>query len=168
MRVTLALITPIALALVACGSETSGTIEGEDGETGEYAIDRATGEASATIETAEGTTTVRSGSNVPVDLPGGFSVYPGADVVSNTVVKQGEGSGTLVTLSSDDSPAEVAAFYKDQAEKAGVAIQMEINSNGAQIIGGESDDGLTFSIMASAGSEGDGTTAQLTVGKEVE
>jgi len=162
MRMTLALITPIALALAACGSETSGTIEGEDGETGEYTIDRATGEASATIETAEGTTTLRSGSDVPVDLPAGFSLYPGANVLSNTVVKQGDGSGNLVTLTSDDSPEKVAAFYKAQAEEAGLEIQMEMVTDGARLMGGESPDGTTFSIMANP--EGEGTLAQLTVG----
>lgn len=166
MRVKLALVTPLALVIAACGSETSGTFEGEDGETGEYTIDQSTGETTATIETEDGTATLRSGSNVPVDLPDGFSVYPGANVVSNTVVKQGGGSGTLVTLSSKDSPEEVAAYYKAQAEKAGVEIQMEMSTNGAQIIGGQSADGLTFSIMASPAEEG-GTTAQLTVGREM-
>ena len=163
MRVTLALIAPITLALAACGGETSGTIEGEDGETGEYTIDRDTGETTATITTEDGTATLRSGSNVPVDLPGGFTIYPEAEVVSNTVVKQGNGSGTLVTLSPHVSPATLAAFYKAQAEKAGVTIQMEMSTNGAQIIGGESDDGLTFSIMASPDDEG-GSTGQLTLG----
>ncbi|MEM7702272.1 MAG: hypothetical protein AAF251_10085 [Pseudomonadota bacterium] len=164
MRVKLALASAVTLALSAC---SSGTIEDEDGEqTGEYTVNQITGETSATIETEDGTTTVRSGSSVPVDLPGGFTVYPGANVISNTVVKQGEGSGTLVTMSSNDSPGEVAAFYKDQAEKAGITIQMEMKTNGAQIIGGESGDGLTFSIMASPTE--DGTTAQLTIGKEID
>lgn len=164
MRATLALIAPLTLVLAACGSETSGTFEGEDGETGEYTIDRATGETNATIETEDGTTTVRSGSNVPVDLPAGFSVYPGAEVVSNTVVKQGQGSGTLVSLESTDSPDKVAAYYKAQAEDAGITIQMEMTTNGMQMVGGESEDGLTFSIMASPGDDG-GTNAQLTVGQ---
>lgn len=168
MRVKLAFITPLALALAACGSETSGTFEGEDGETGEYTIDRSTGETTATIETEDGTATLRSGSNVPVDLPAGFSLYPGASVISNTVVKQGAGgSGTLVSMSSGDSPDKVAAFYKNQAEAAGIEIQMEMITNGAQIIGGQSQDGLTFSIMANPDEEG-GTTAQLTVGKDTD
>ena len=168
MRVTLAFFTPIALALAACGSETSGTFEGEDGETGEYTIDNSTGETTATIKTDDGTATMRSGSNVPVDLPDGFSLYPGASVVSNTVVKQGAGgSGTLVMMTSGDSPEKIAGFYRQQAEKAGIEIQMEMTTNGAQIIGGESGDGLTFSIMASPDGEG-GTSAQLTVGKETQ
>lgn len=166
MRATKALTATLALTLAACGAETSGTFTDEDGETGEYTIDNSTGETTARIETEEGTATLRSGSNVPVVLPAGFSVYPGANVVTNTVVKQGEGSGTLVTMQSADSPEDVAAFYKEQAEKAGVTIQMEMSTNGAQIVGGESADGLTFSIMASPSSEG--TTAQLTVGSQLD
>ncbi|MEO1729956.1 MAG: hypothetical protein AAFR64_04390 [Pseudomonadota bacterium] len=168
MRFALKTIAPLALigALGACGSESSGTFSGEDGETGEYTIDRETGETSATIETAEGTATLRSGADVPVDLPAGFDVYPGATVVTNTVVNQGTGSGALVTMSSADSPADIAAYYKAQAVEAGVEIQMEMVTNGGQILGGESADGLTFSMIASPGEEA--TTVQLTVGNKLD
>jgi hypothetical protein len=169
MRFTLVCLTPLALgvplALAACGSQSSGTIEGEDGETGEYTIDNSTGEANFTVKTEDGTVTMRSGSDVPVDLPGGFTVYPGADVVSNTMVNQGQGTGNLVTITSPDSPQDVVAYYKSQAEAAGITIQMEMATNGMQMIGGESEDGLTFSVMASPAEEG--TSAQLTVGTGV-
>ena len=167
MRLKPTLGAPLALSilLAACGSQETGTFTGDDGETGQYTIDTQTGETTATIETDDGTATLRSGANVPVDLPAGFTVYPGAEIVSNTVVQQGEGSGSLVTMSTSASPAEVAAHYKAEAEAAGVAIQMEMATNGAQIVGGESEDGLTFSIIASPSE--DGTTAQLTVGREM-
>ncbi|MEM7690188.1 MAG: hypothetical protein AAF291_14310 [Pseudomonadota bacterium] len=165
MRAATTFLATMTFVLAACGSQQSGTIEGDDGETGEYTIDTATGEATATIETEDGTATLRSGSNVPVDLPAGFTVYPGANVVSNTVVRQAGGSGNLLTMQSGDSPEKLAEFYKSQAESAGVKIEMEMATNGAQIIGGQSDDGLTFSIMASPTE--DGTTAQLTVGKDL-
>ncbi|MDY7097546.1 MAG: hypothetical protein SXU28_05355 [Pseudomonadota bacterium] len=163
-RISLAAVLGTGLMLSACSSETSGTFEGEDGETGEYSIDEGTGEASATIETEAGTATMRSGSTVPVDLPAGFTLYPGAEVVTNTVVSQGEGQGALLTMTSSDSPEEVAAFYKQQAEKAGVEIQMELSVNDGKMIGGASPDGLTFSINASPSPEG--TSAQLAVGTD--
>ena len=166
MRASITLFASLALALAACGSETSGTFEGEDGETGEYTIDTATGEASATIETEDGTFTMRSGSDVPIDLPDGFSVYPGAEIVTNTVVNQSEGSGTLVTMNSADSPAKIKAFYKAQAEAAGVTIQMDMTTNGMEMVGGEAPDGLTFSAMIMP--EGEGSTVQLTVGRQPE
>lgn len=164
MRRTLGLIAPFAIALSACGAETSGTLTGEEGEEGEYTINRETGETTARIETEEGTATLRSGSDVPVDLPAGFTLYPGAEVVTNTVVQLGDGSGVLLTMSSDDSPEEIAEFYKAQAEKAGVAIEMDMAVNGGKIVGGEAPSGLTFSIMATP--QGGATSAQLTVGNQ--
>ena len=163
MRATLAITGALVLTLSACSSEETYTLEGEDGETGEFTIDADSGESNFSIETEDGTMVMRSGSDVPVDLPGGFNVYPGAKVVSNTTVNQAGGSGSLVTMSSKDSPEEVAAYYKSQAESAGIKIQMQMSTNGMQMAGGESEDGLTFSIMASP--EDDGTTAQLTVGR---
>ncbi|MGB3472849.1 MAG: hypothetical protein WBA51_18685 [Erythrobacter sp.] len=159
---TLLIIAAASLALAACGGETSGTFEGQDGETGEYTINTETGEASATIETEDGTATVRSGSSVPVDLPGGFTIYPGAKVENNTVFSQGEGQGAFVTLISEDSAEEITDFYRKQAEAAGVEIQVEANINNGKTVGGESPDGLTFSINASPA--GDSTRAQLAIG----
>ena len=72
----------------------------------------------------------------------------------------------LVTMQSDDSPEAVAGFYKDQAVKAGIDIQMEMSTNGGRMIGGESNEGLTFSIIASP--EEEGTTAQLAVGESLD
>ena len=162
---TLTATAALALGLAACSSEQSGTIEGDDGETGDYSIDTQTGEATATITTEDGTVTLRSGESVPVDLPAGFTVYPGAKITGNTTVNQGDGSGTIVTLTTSDSAKQVADFYRDQAEKAGIAIQMNMATNGGQIVGGQSEDGLTFSLLATP--TPDGSSAQLTVGQEL-
>lgn len=154
----------LAVALAGCGSENSGTIEGENGETGEYTIDRATGETSATITTDEGTATLRSGAGVAIDLPAGFTGYPGATIISNTVVNQSQGSGAMLFFETEDSPEDVVAFYKRQAEAAGVKIQLNASMNGSSMIGGESEDGLTFSVNANPGEER--TSAQLIVGRK--
>lgn len=164
--ISLGLFAPATFLLAACGSESSGTFSDDDGQTGEYTIDNSTGEATATITTEDGTATMRSGADVPVDLPGGFTPYPGGEVVANTVVKQGEGSGTLLTMTTSDDPDTVAAFYKAQAEAAGIEIQMEMTTNGGKMVGGESSEGLTFSIIASP--TAGGTSAQLAVGSSVD
>ena len=58
MRISIAAaVAASTLALAACGSETEGEFTTEDGETGEYQIDRATGESSMTVETDDGTRT---------------------------------------------------------------------------------------------------------------
>ncbi|MEO0589725.1 MAG: hypothetical protein AAFZ11_04105 [Pseudomonadota bacterium] len=168
MRFNLTRIAPLAACglLAACGSQDTGTLTGEDGEAGEYTIDTRTGETTASIETDEGTATLRSGNTVPVDLPEGFSAYPRAEVLTNTIVSQATGSGALVTMMSDDGPETIAAFYKGQAQDSGIEIQMEISTNGTQILGGQSPSGLTFSMIASPGAEG--TTVQLTVGDSLD
>lgn len=156
----------LALSLAACGSETSGTIEGEDGETGEYTINRSTGETTATIETDEGTATLRSGANIDVDLPGGFTPYPGASVISNTEFSQGDGAGAMLLFQTSDSPDAVIAFYRQQADDAGITIELDAKINGGAMLAGESEDGLTFSINANPGAEG--TSAQLAIGNKLD
>lgn len=153
----------LAGSLAACGGQ-SGTFETEDGESGEYRIDGATGETSISVETEDGTATVRGGADVPVQLPDGFSIYPGAEVVTNIVFDQGANGGSMVTLQSDDSPQEIADFYRKQAEAAGIEIQINAQINGGAMVGGESADGMTFSVNATP--DGDGTTAQLAVGRD--
>ena len=162
-----ALITVAAAALLlsACGSETSGEFTTEEGETGEYLIDSEDGEATMTVTSPDGDITMRSGADVPVDLAGGFTLIPGAKVVSNTVINQADGKGSLVTFTSDKSPQEIADFYRKQAESAGIAIQIETSMNDGKMLGGENEaTGTTFSITAYPGD--DGTSGQLTISEE--
>jgi hypothetical protein len=155
-----------ALALAACGSETSGEFTTEDGETAEYTVDEDSGETSMTVKGPDGTATLRSGAEVPVSLPDGFSLYPGSKVVTNTVVKQADGQGTMVMFETDAAADKVIAHYREQAKAAGFDIQLEMNANGTQMIGGErKSDGATLSVTASA-SEDAGTSGQLIIGSK--
>lgn len=161
LRVTMAL--SLAGLLTACGSETSGDFTTEDGEAGEYSLDSESGETTASIETPDGTATLRSGPNVPVELPEGFSLYPGAKVVSNSTVSQnGRDRVVLLAFETSDSSQEVAEYYKQQAENAGVEIQIDATINGGHMVAGEAPDGSVFSLNSS--SEDGTTTAQLTTG----
>lgn len=153
------------LALSACSSEKSGTVTDEDGNEVNYSIDSDTGEMDVTVETDEGTATMRAGEDVPVDLAGGFTIYPGAEVVSKTVVTHGGGEGAMIILETDATPAEIAEFYKTQAKDAGVEIQMDMTTQDTKMLAGESDEGLTFSLNATR--QGDVTTAQLMVGDQM-
>ncbi len=149
-----------SVALAACGPDAAREEARQDGA---YFIDSETGEISASAQTAEGSTKVRSGAQVPVDLPAGFTIYPGARVIGNTVFDQGQGRGAFVTIESADTPEQIAAFYLKQARDAGVNIEMQMSINEGRMIGGESADGVTFSLMATPVSQG--TQAQLSVGK---
>ncbi|AWW75298.1 hypothetical protein CD351_12745 [Erythrobacter sp. KY5] len=152
--------------MTACGSETEGSFATDDGETGEYVIDNEDGESTMTITTSDGEVNVRSGSSVAVDLPDGFSLISGAQVVSNTVFDQGGTKGSLISFRSSMSPDEVASFYRAQAEDAGVEIQIETTMNGGKMLGGENEaTGLTFSVTAYPDDDGM-TLGQLTVGED--
>ncbi len=157
--------TVSALILTACGSESSGEFATEGGETGEYTIDRSSGEASMTVDTPEGEVSMRTGADVPIDLPAGFSLIGGAKVLSNTVVDQAEGKGSLITFTTDKSPEEIAEFYRAEAEAAGIEIQIETSINDGRMLGGEGATGTTFSITAYPTE--DGTTGQLVIGEKL-
>ena len=155
-------LTASALLLAGCGSETSGEFTTEDGENAEYTIDKATGETSMTIDGPDGTATLRSGAEVPVSLPDGFSLFPGSKVVTNTVVNQPDGQGTMVMFEASAPADKIVAHYRDQAKAAGFDIQLEMNTNGTMMIGGErKDDGSTLSVTATSG---DTTTGQIIIG----
>lgn len=153
-----------ALMLAACGSETSGEFETEDGKNAEYTIDKETGETSMTIEGEDGEATLRAGANVPVSLPAGFTLFPGSKVVNNAVVNQPDGQGTMISFESDAPADKVVAHYRDAAKAAGFDIQLEMNTNGTQMVAGERKaDSATVSVTAIPG-EGEGagvTTGQI-------
>jgi hypothetical protein len=165
MRKTiLAVSGPAALALMltACGSETSGEFTTADGENAEYTIDKDTGETAMTIEGKDGTATLRSGADVAVALPAGFSLFPGSKVVTNTVVDQPDGKGTMITFEAAAPADTVVAHYRDQAKAAGFDIQLEMNTNGTRMIGGErKGDGASLSVTATGGEP---TTGQIIIG----
>lgn len=163
-RLAMVLVGGAAAVLAACGSETSGEFTTEDGETAEYTIDKDSGETSMTIDGPDGTATLRSGADVPVSLPDGFSLFPGSTVITNTVVNQDDGQGTMVMFETKGAADKVIAHYREQAKAAGFDIQLEMNTNGTQMIGGERKaDKSTLSVTASPGEDGT-ITGQLIIG----
>jgi len=155
MRI-LGLTLTATLALAACGSDTSDTLslDGSD-------------EASADASGADGGgTNLRVGRDVEIELIDGFTLIPGADVVNNTVVDTAQGKGALVSFHSDKSPEEVAEYYREQAEAAGITIEIETAINDGKMLGGKGEDGTTFSITAYPA--GDVTSGQLAVGRDFE
>lgn len=162
MRLILPAVATLALA--ACSSEKSGTFETDDGDKGEYTVDGDEGGVKASITTEDGTATMQSGENVKADLPAGFTVYPGAKVVSATNVDGGGSKGSLVMMETGDSPDKVTDFYRKQAEAAGIKIEMEMSINGGKMIGGKGEGGKMFTLNTT---DNDGTTGiQLTAGIE--
>ena len=163
-RLALVMVCGSALALVACGSETSGEFTTADGENAEYTIDKDTGETSMTIKGEDGEATLRSGADVPVNLPAGFTLFPGSKVITNTVVNQPDGQGTMVAFEADAPADKVVAHYRDAAKAAGFDIQLEMTTNGTVMIGGERKaDGSSISVTATTGDDS-ATTGQIIIG----
>ncbi|MBD3728839.1 MAG: hypothetical protein IE933_03960 [Sphingomonadales bacterium] len=146
------------LLLAACGSKSENS----------YSVDDKTGDSNATITTDDGTVSMQSGANVPVKLPRGFKLYPGAKVVSNTTIQQESGSGALVIMESGDTPQEMADYYRAQAESAGIEVKLQLSTDAGRMIAGESKDGVAFSFNANRGEGSDAgkTSAQLMIGSK--
>lgn len=159
----IALFAGVAL-LASCGSPDEGTIETDEGEV-TYDIDQDGDGVDATFTGPDGEVAhVQSGPNAEANLPNGFTVYPGANVVMNQTVTTNDGGGSILIMTTTDGSDEVIEFYRGQASAAGIEIASEMSSNGTRVIGGEAADGTALSVSAISG--GDGMTQiQLTIGR---
>ena len=163
MRTIPALLSLAILA--ACGSQETGTVTGEDGSETSYSIDRDGGDTQVRVTNEAGEeVVVNSGEGAGVALPLGFTVYPGANVVSNSTVKTNDGEGSVLFMETSDSAEKVVAFYRSQAEAAGMNIALESNSAAARTIAGEAEGGKNFMLTATENESGTGV--QLMVGQE--
>ena len=137
-----------ALAVAACGSAK------KSGD-----------EATITLNDGKGgQSTITTGKSADVALPAGFTAYPGAEVLSNVTLKEGDGSVTILSMGTGDSLDKVVAYYKAQAARAGVKIGMDMKTPESAMIGGNKD-GLDFSLTAGP-RDGGGTTANLSLSRK--
>lgn len=161
-------ICAATVLLAACGSsddDSDFTVETEDG-TAEYDVDRDGDGAEIRFTDGDGNETVinTGGSGGEVNLPAGFTLYPGADVIMNNTMSGSTGEGVQLMMRSSDSADDLLAHYRGEAEAAGIEIGMEMNTADSKVIIGEGPDGLSFSFNTS---EADGeTTGMLTVGRQ--
>lgn len=107
------------------------------------------------------TVELRSGVAVPVTLPPGFTIYPGAEIIRNTRVERDGRQLTLVEFETTDPLAKVVLFHRAQAQAAGVSLTLDIDGTSAASIGGRTALGGDFALTARRGS--DRTIVELSV-----
>ncbi|MFC4254827.1 hypothetical protein GRI97_05280 [Altererythrobacter xixiisoli] len=165
LRITTLSLAMSCLLLAGCGSENTQTIRTEDGD------------VTQTVSQNGGTTTIKTtgpdgevmelqtNTGSAVKLPNGYTLYPGASVISNSTMDHGVEEGTMVVMQSRDTPEKISAFYRKQAEAIGIRIVSEARANETVMLAGEGNDGAIFSVNATPDAQG-GTVAYLMVGKQ--
>ena len=158
-RIFLAL--SLGLALTACGSETATSDESGIGASVEQ---DSGGAMTAQVRGDNGETIdIASDPGAPVNLPDGFTLYPGAQVTSNTTMAMGEGNAAIISFDTEASPEDIVAHYRAEAEAAGIPVTAEASMGATRTIVGDAENGDSFQLTAEP--EGEGSTATLMVGR---
>lgn len=155
----------IPLILAGCGGEESAVYDESEADQAAAAIAR--GEEDVTIRSETGDEIrVRTG-EASGPLPGGMPAYPGANRTggysANSTGAEG-GSGQIVAFSTDDSPAEVIAFYREAIEDSGREITASMDMGQMQSLSvTDTDDRGGFTITATE--TGQGTSITIAGGR---
>ena len=137
------IICTALLALAACGQ--SGTEAQDDGA--EVSQD---GAGNVSVESSEGTATVRRGAAI-AGLPEGVPAYPGADTSASVDVTgaspEGE-QGRVITFTTADPPAQVIAFYARSVGGAGYSIANQATMGPTAMLTAQKAGGRTITVTA--------------------
>ena len=163
MMTRISLSLGAALAMAACGSESTTDepeIRASIGQTSED------GAMTAQIRGDNGQTIdIASDPGAPVNLPDGFTLYPGARVTSNTSMAMGEGSAAIISFDSASAPQGIVAHYRAEAERAGIPVTAEVSAGDTRSIAGDAENGDSFQLSVEP--SGQGSTATLMVGRDM-
>lgn len=160
MRIKVFSAAAAAAALSLCGCD-GWRAESPAEPVGEHVIDPATGETRITINGKEGPAILRAGPAVPVSLPQGLSLPPGAQVTHSARVTGPRGVSTLITFTADSPPAAIARHTREAAVAAGFAITVDLTAGDARTLVAErAGDGARLSLDVTAGPP---ASAQLTI-----
>ncbi|MBX9797306.1 hypothetical protein [Sphingomonas sp.] len=158
------------LALAACGSkEREQTIRTADGssmkieqrEDGDGAKITATSKDGKQIAMM----TAGPGSKWPADAAPYAPAYPGGEVTGSMGGTAADGTGSIVTFTTADSPDKVVEFYKARAQAAGLNEVSTMDINGAKMFSA-SDKGGGRSIAVQTSVNTGKTTAVVTSGSK--
>ena len=109
---------------------------------------------------------MRSGRDVPLLLPPGFSLYPEAEVTNNTRVERADGVLLSLDFTSADAPEQLIEYYRAEGEAARYAIETRLDAGPTRIISGQAPNGDTLALLAVR--EGATTKAHLSISSGLE
>lgn len=148
-----------SIGLAACDSPAASQGEAAGVET-----------STTTLSEADAVTAATGASSVPASAapaiegaPTFAALYPGAEADGAPIAANGpSGPGGLITFSTDADPESVVAFYRQRAERAGLASIMAMNQGEARAYGAAApgDRGASLQVVASPAEDGQ-TSVQL-------
>jgi hypothetical protein len=101
-----------------------------------------------------------AGASAPDAAPAFAALYPGAQVEGRPLQAGGEaGAGSLVTFTTDATPDQVVAFYRERAEAAGLRSVTGMNQGAARAYGAAGDQANGPSLQVVAAPTDAGTTS---------
>ena len=124
---------------------------------GRYVFDPASGATRASVTSANGQVTrLSAGRGGVIVFPPGFTLFPRGELIEHVAVSTEDGHRVLLTMTSASPVLELAAYYRAEAVAAGIAIDVEIESDNAATLAGN---GFSFHARRT----NDATRAQLSV-----
>ena len=119
--------------------------------------------ADATPPAAEAPAVAGGAAPAAAGAPSFAVLYPGAQVDGQPLAAGGEaGPGGLVTFTTNASPDDVVAFYRERAEKAGLRSVAGMNQGDTRAYGAAADavNGASLQVVATPTETGE-TSVQL-------
>ena len=153
-----------AMVVAGCGDRTPTE---DSADAGVVAADAAAAPAAEPRAAARAAPTVAGATAAPAaeGAPAFAVIYPGGAPEGPVTVAQGpEGPGGVLVFTTDATPAEVVAFYRQRAEAAGLKSINTMNRGDSMGYGagdGVDGRGQLLSVVAT-GREGEPTNVQLT------
>jgi hypothetical protein len=132
--VFVALSLSVCVIVTGCGKSSEHTYASKDGN---VTVSNSGDATHMTVNSANGTATVEFNSNggVHAAMPDFAPLYPGAKVTSSVVANNTNGSkGAQVAFTVDAPPSDVIAFYKKDADAAGLPQTLNMSQGDSMML----------------------------------
>ncbi|WP_427790953.1 hypothetical protein [Brevundimonas diminuta] len=161
-RIVATVVLAFSVGLTACNERGQA---GPEAESAPAAPTDASGDVGAASYDASNHAAATDAAPVAIKGAPGFAViYPGGQADGQALTAAGpDGPGGIITFTTDATPDAVIDFYRQRAERAGLAPVMAMNQGEARAYGASarSEKGPGLQVVAAPG-EGGVTSVQLT------